>query len=408
MQKKIQPFIALGFSEEFSKKIIEKGFTRSKLRKSTKKELLQFFNAQETQVIQEKIKRKPIPKAVISKLIEDSDWKCCVCWDISKYQDVVIHHIIPYYKTQDNSFDNVVVLCLKHHGVAHYKGDLGQPPLPPELLKQKKKEWTAYVTQFKTLHPLNKTVILHYNTRIALIEISLIQSEFINESFEYIEEIITSTDLLANNSQWEIERQKQERIIGILKENLSISRDFYLFSIHRIPLIIHLGFLFGDGVKVTPFQYDRIKHKWQWDLKTVLEIEDQFSIDDTQINMGNKNVNFIILFEISSKINAEDYQEHVPSCGGIYRITANVPGREWLKYRKQLDVFTNAYYQALSQIRRQNPFIKNFHLFYTGPSPLAFRIGQAINETMIANFIIYNFNEQSRPRYKKIFELSKK
>lgn len=254
MEKKIQPFIALGFSEEFSKKIIEKGFTKSKLRRSTKKELLQVFNTQETQDIQDKIKRKPIPKVVISKLIEDSDWQCCVCWDISKYQDVVIHHIVPYNKTQDNSFDNVVVLCLKHHGVAHYKGDLGQPPLPPELLKQKKKEWTAYVNQFKTLHPLKKTAILHYNTRIALIEISLIQSEFIKESFEYIEEIITSTDLLANDSQWEIERQKQERIIGILKENLSIPRDFYLFSIHRIPLIIHLGFLLGDGVKVTPFQ----------------------------------------------------------------------------------------------------------------------------------------------------------
>nr|NGX33128.1 hypothetical protein [Candidatus Anoxychlamydiales bacterium] len=95
-------------------------------------------------------------------------------------------------------------------------------------------------------------------------------------------------------------------------------------------------------------------------------------------------------------------------CGGIYRITANVPGREWLKYRKQLDAFTNAYYQALSQIRRQNSFIKKFHLFYAGPTPLAFRIGQAINETMIGDFIIYNFNEQSRPRYKKIFELSKK
>lgn len=408
MEKKIQSFIALGFSEELSKKIVDKGFTKSKLKNSTKKDLLRSFNGLETQEIWDKISRKPIPKSVIFQLIQDSEWKCCVCWDLFKCQNVVIHHIIPYHETQDNSYDNLVVLCLNHHGLAHTKSDLGRPPLPPEVLKQKKQEWTKYVTQFKTLHRFKKTAIIHYSTRLALIEKSLIQSEFIHESFDYIEEIVTSTDLLADDSQWEKERQKQEEILGLLKKNSSIPRDFYLFSIHRIPLVIHLGFLLGDGVKVTPFQYNRIKHKWQWDLKTELEPEDQFSIDDTQINMGNKNENFIMLFEISSKINPQDYVEHIPTYGGIYRITANGSGREWLKYRKQLNDFTNTYYQALSQIRRQNPFIKTFHLFYAGPTPLAFRIGQAINETMMANFVAYNFNEQNTPKYKRIFELGKK
>ena len=321
---------------------------------------------------------------------------------------MVIHHIVPYYKTQDNSYDNLVVLCLNHHGLAHTKSDLGQPPLPPDVLKQKKQDWIEYVSHFKTLHQFKKTAIIHYSPRIALIEKSLIQSEFIHESFEYIEEIVSSTDLLADNPQWEKERQNQEEILGLLKKNSFIPRDFYLFSIHRIPLVIHLGFILGDGVKVTPFQYNRIESKWQWDLNTQLEPEDQFSIDDAQINMGNKNENFIILFEISSIINPQDYLEHVPTHGGIYRITANAPGREWLKYRKQLENFTKAYYQALSQIRRQNPLIKNFHLFYAGPTPLALRIGQAINETMMENFVIYNFNEQCTPKYKKVFKLVKK
>ena len=408
MEKKIQSFIALGFPEDLSKKIVYKGFTKSKLKNFTKKDLLQSFNEQETQEIREKISRKSIPQSVISKLIQDSDWKCCVCWDISKCQNVVIHHIIPYHKTQDNNYDNLIVLCLNHHGVAHTKSDLGQPPLPSEVLKKKKLEWTKYVTEYKILHRFKKTAIIHYSTKLALIEKSLIQSEFIHESFDYIEEIVTSTELLVDASHWEKERQNQEKILGLLKKNTSIPRDFYLFSIHRIPLVIHLGFLLGDGVKVTPFQYNRVTHTWQWDLKMDLGPGDQFSIDDTQINMGNKNENFIMLFEISSKIDTLDYLEHIPTCGGIFRITANVPGREWLKYRKQLDDFTSAYYHALSQIRRQNPFIKTFHLFYAGPTPLAFRIGQAINDTMMSRFVTYNFNEQSIPRYKKIFEFGKK
>jgi hypothetical protein len=62
---------------------------------------------------------------------------------------VIIHHIEEHSKTHDDSYDNLVILCLNDHAVTHSKWEIYQHPLPPELIRSKKKEWVKALSDFK-------------------------------------------------------------------------------------------------------------------------------------------------------------------------------------------------------------------------------------------------------------------
>ena len=100
-------------------------------------------------IIKEKVDRIPIPNEIIERLMVECDWKCCICTDITKFQPVIIHHIIEYSLTQDNSYDNLVVICLRHHADAHTEVTIAKNPLPPELIKNKKAELIKKIKCYK-------------------------------------------------------------------------------------------------------------------------------------------------------------------------------------------------------------------------------------------------------------------
>ncbi len=387
-----------------AKKLINKGYTKSKLRSTSQKELEEFLTKDEIKEIKEKIKRKPISKHTITRLIDECDWKCCICFDIKLNQPVIIHHIKSYSKTQDNRFENLVVLCLKHHGDAHISSNIAQPPLPIELLKQKKKEWMEHVKCYKRLFTQSKTAIIHYSKAITIISEEKIKKDFYRTNFKDIIEISCSYNLLNELDKWAIEQKKQEKIVKEVLENEKIIKEFMIFSIHRIPLVIHLGFLLGDGFPIEVFQFDRNggRDSWVWKEIEKLKIEDNLSIDDSNINLGNYNEHFIIIIEISGKIRKSDIFNVINEYGGSFTITANYPSQLWLKYKEQVAGFKSLFYKVIAQIKRQNQSARKFHLFYYGPTPLAFIIGQAINKTILPEVYLYNYNGS---KYKMIFKI---
>lgn len=146
---KIINLIAVGLDSKLAQKIVSAGYSLSSLKSLSKSALSKIFESWEISLIIEATKRKPIPKDTINRLVEESDWKCCICWDISKETPVIIHHITEYSKIKDNSYRNLVLLCLDHHALAHSAWQISRHPLPPELLKQRKKEWIRAVADFK-------------------------------------------------------------------------------------------------------------------------------------------------------------------------------------------------------------------------------------------------------------------
>jgi len=63
---------------------------------------------------------------------------CCICRDPAK--GIIIHHIIDWHISRNHNEDNLIVLCLDHHDLAHTKKDLSLN-LTPERLSQLKTKW---------------------------------------------------------------------------------------------------------------------------------------------------------------------------------------------------------------------------------------------------------------------------
>jgi len=147
--EKLINLLAVGLDSELARKLVRAGHTLSKLKSASKSKLSKKFESWEVSQIIEATKRNPIPTDAINKLVQESDWKCCICWDISKGTPVVIHHIVEHSKTRDDSYENLVVLCPNHHALAHTTWKISRHPLPPELLIQRKEEWIEAVADFK-------------------------------------------------------------------------------------------------------------------------------------------------------------------------------------------------------------------------------------------------------------------
>lgn len=149
MPAKLENLIAVGIDSALAAKAIDNGFALSKLKAASKQDLMASFSEEEAALLWDAARRKPIEKETIRRLVEENDWKCCVCWDIKREEPVIVHHIEEHSKTQDDSYDNLVVLCLKHHADVHTKHELSRHPLPPELLHQRKQQWAEAVRGFK-------------------------------------------------------------------------------------------------------------------------------------------------------------------------------------------------------------------------------------------------------------------
>jgi hypothetical protein len=73
----------------------------------------------------------------VNKVLDESRWTCCVCRrDISL--GIIVHHIEEYSDSRSHVEDNLVVLCLNHHGEAHTTREL-QLNLNRERLRQSNK-----------------------------------------------------------------------------------------------------------------------------------------------------------------------------------------------------------------------------------------------------------------------------
>lgn len=204
MEKCIAKLLSSGFDSNFADRIGQKGYTLTQLKQSSKRDLLTDFSVEEVDQILLLVKRRPIPTDIVQRLIEESDWKCCMCRKFDIEQPVIIHHIQEHSKTHNDDYENLVVLCLNHHAAAHTKCDIARDPLPAELLRLRKKEWTTEVQQFKEQTRLSISNLERSRRTID----DFVPSNAIGKEFEIFEkEIGTPWSNLANQpSESEIVR----------------------------------------------------------------------------------------------------------------------------------------------------------------------------------------------------------
>lgn len=86
--------------------------------------------------------RKKIPAQTLLRLLYESKRICCICRNPDR--PIVIHHIDEWNNSHDNSYDNLVVLCIEHHEEAHTTRRMARSLFPAEV-RDAKKKWIEEV-----------------------------------------------------------------------------------------------------------------------------------------------------------------------------------------------------------------------------------------------------------------------
>ena len=119
----IKKFLQYGVSSCLADKAASNGLTVTKVTSLPIADLVSKYGvtAEEAQYLVAAVRREPIEERVLGVLLERSNFTCNVCKGV-KGHAYVVHHIEEYSVSQDNSYQNLIVLCPNDHDLAHRSG----------------------------------------------------------------------------------------------------------------------------------------------------------------------------------------------------------------------------------------------------------------------------------------------
>ena len=134
-----------GLDSGFAAKLAEEGWTLSKLKQANADELKNAgLDDQLIEALYNEV-RPPIPPKTLVCVLFANRYQCCVCRDPEL--SVIVHHIKEWADSRLHDIENLAVLCLHHHDVAHSKKTLSQN-LDANALRNMKAKWEDKVKRF--------------------------------------------------------------------------------------------------------------------------------------------------------------------------------------------------------------------------------------------------------------------
>lgn len=119
----LDTLLQYGVASDIATKAASAGLTVTKARSLSQKDMVSKFglSGAEAKTLSHCVRRAPIEDHIVQTLLERSNFACNVCKG-QKGLSYIIHHIVEYEKTQDNTYNNLVVLCPVDHDLAHQGG----------------------------------------------------------------------------------------------------------------------------------------------------------------------------------------------------------------------------------------------------------------------------------------------
>jgi len=142
-----EKYIQYGVSNEVATDLAKRGISLTTFKNTSIKNLVEKYGLElnTVQFVKKCVKREAIQQEIIQLLLDNSNYVCCLCK--SNKDGYIIHHILEYSTNQDNSYDNLAVLCPNHHDLAHRQGIALTNRITPEQIKESKRKWEDEVRQ---------------------------------------------------------------------------------------------------------------------------------------------------------------------------------------------------------------------------------------------------------------------
>lgn len=127
-----------GINDELARRAAASSLTLTKIRSLSISDITGKFGMgeAEAQELKKCVLREPIDIQILGELLNASNFICNACRG-QKSHAFLVHHIEPYELTQDNSYDNLIVLCPSDHDLAHRQGGLTLSISKSQLISQK-------------------------------------------------------------------------------------------------------------------------------------------------------------------------------------------------------------------------------------------------------------------------------
>lgn len=303
--------------------------------------------------------------------------------------------------------ENIILLCVKHHKIV----DNNDREYPIERLKRMKENHIQWVNErLDGLKEASWTLLIHSGNITGKgapeIDLELIFQEFYGTHiFAEIEKIYLK-EFLVETRNWLKYKKEQEKWWQDFLNQEDKPKKFVICSINFIPLVIHLGYLIHDTFITEIYQFHREENSWKWKFFEENEINQEFYLIDIDKKEDLIIKKIALSISISGNIKDDDIYTTIGEKINIIKLRVQNPSRNWLKCKEQFIEFQRIFINLIDSLIIQYKNLQEIHLFYAGPTPIAFIIGSLINPNMHPKFILYNYHLKSIPKYTKALEIN--
>ena len=158
LDSNILALVQYGIPSDLARRAAESRLTVTKARALSLRDLEEQYplTSDEARLIKDTVQRQPIDTETLNTLLERSSYTCTICHG-EKGSAFVVHHIEAYANTQDNAYDNLIVLCPNDHDLAHGSGLTMS--ISQQQLRRAKDKWEAQVEKTNAARAARSTEV---------------------------------------------------------------------------------------------------------------------------------------------------------------------------------------------------------------------------------------------------------
>ena len=294
------------------------------------------------------------------------------------------------YKLSDN-IDNLMLLCPEHHSMI----DKYPEQYPTEDLVEMKTEQELKVAKLLDEMDFPESEIIAFEAKIKNIDDVSVDTKLACEAMRLkgYKPAFTNKRVIKIDSSYDykdpeywkyvdhtLEQKFQSTIEGIISSEPN--KRFSIFPLAPIPLIIKLGYLFGDKKTIDIYQKFREPDSWSW------QSENETNKFEVRKITRNDNKKIAVILSVSSMIDINRINK-VDDFGIVYHLQAKECGVNAIKSLKDLECFWQKYLEMLDTIKNIDS-INEISLFFAIPVSAAFMVGNKFMKRIHPKIRIYD------------------
>ena len=303
------------------------------------------------------------------------------------------------YELSDK-FENLMVVCLEHHKMIDNKNLVHL--YPEERLRQmKQRHETAMELIGESLNHDPSRIILFSSPIKGQQKVSISKTKAVSAILSEKRPEKSDPDCIDveceyhyhDQTYWSyvdnsLVRQFRECIDNAIAQNPRI--HFSVFPIAPIPLIIKLGYLFGDKIQADIYQKRRYPDTWDWQERSS---GTEFVIKPHQPRKNGTEIALIV--SLSGTKSDEERKRFADTVNArhVYELQATIPSVDCISSKDDLSSFWHAYQAMMDKIRSEHPEVSEVAVLPAVPVSAAFEMGRRFMPGVHPKLQVYDLCE---------------